>query len=348
MLSSAAFDAQVFAKLQTVWRKLEGAAHFPAARALFLRDQPVAVPFRGDLLVTIVFGFLQLAPVGHERALAVAIVHQVHFRAGHRERHGRRRAQKFVHFLPFLIALLSAHAAAMSSVSSTSWPASSPASGGWEAGDVLCGRGLRVLQACWGLATSQSPSKPAKPVIAVSKIVRPTFIGSPEWRLTRNSDSLLSDKWFPLDWPLQDFPSTSASSVTRGRSASAPNSRNCRARAPSRCPSRPRIARNGTPAARAASASSMLSPTYNAVLGSRAPRMICRPSGCGFFRASSMVMMVRKYFVAGQRSNVKENSCRVRPVNRFSSKRSDHFSICRGLTSIFSLRTFPGFPSLPQ
>src|SRR5256884_9372862 len=128
MLSSAAFDAQVFAKLPTVWRKLEGAAHFPAARALFLRDQPVAVPFRGDLLVTIVFGFLQLAPVGHERALAVAIVHQVHFRAGHRERHGRRRAQKFVHFLPFLIALLSAHAAAMASVSSTPWPASSPAS----------------------------------------------------------------------------------------------------------------------------------------------------------------------------------------------------------------------------
>src|SRR5439155_1984521 len=42
--------------------------------------------------------------------------------------HGRRRAQKFVHFLPFLIALLSAHAAAMSSVSSTPWPASSPAS----------------------------------------------------------------------------------------------------------------------------------------------------------------------------------------------------------------------------
>src|SRR5205823_3531025 len=31
MLSSAAFDAQVFAKLPTVWRKLEGAAHFPAA-----------------------------------------------------------------------------------------------------------------------------------------------------------------------------------------------------------------------------------------------------------------------------------------------------------------------------
>ena len=60
------------------------------------------------------------------------------------------------------------------------------------------------------------------------------------------------------------------------------------------------------------------------------------------------VMTVRKCFAAGQFSNVKENSRRVRPVKRFSSKLCANFSICREVTISFSFRTFPGLPSLPQ
>jgi len=71
---------------------------------------------------------------------------------------------------------------------------SGTASRGLAAGIVPGGGGLTGPTGACARATSQSPSKPAKPVIAVSKIVRPTFIGSPEWRLTRNSDSLPSDK----------------------------------------------------------------------------------------------------------------------------------------------------------
>ena len=41
------------------------------------------------------------------------------------------------------------------------------------------------------------------------------------------------------------------------------------------------MAMKGTPAARAASASSILSPRYSAVAGSRPARILCRPSGCG-------------------------------------------------------------------
>src|SRR6267143_1761062 len=99
------------------------------------------------------------------------------------------------------------------------------------------------------------------------------------------------------------------------------------------------MAIKGTSASRAASASSMLSPRYSAVTGSRPPRIFRRPSGCGFLFASSIVMTVRKYFVAGQRSNVKENSCRVRPVKRFDSNRRAHRAIAFGVTTSFSLRS---------
>ena len=55
------------------------------------------------------------------------------------------------------------------------------------------------------------------------------------------------------------------------------------------------MAMKGTPASRAASASSILSPRYNAVEGSRPARISCRPSGCGLMRVtSSIVITVRK------------------------------------------------------
>src|SRR5260370_42271254 len=72
----------------------------------------MAFPFCGDLLIVRIFGFLQFAPVRYERTLPVPIIHQIHFRARHRERNRIRRCEEFLHFLPFFIAFSAAPAVA--------------------------------------------------------------------------------------------------------------------------------------------------------------------------------------------------------------------------------------------
>src|SRR6266699_2998882 len=95
---------QCLVKLPAIGRKLKRAAHLISARIFFVANQAVPVKLSSDLLMIFIFGFLQFPSVGHERPFTVAVIHQIDFRAGHRERDCFRWREKLPHFLPLFIA----------------------------------------------------------------------------------------------------------------------------------------------------------------------------------------------------------------------------------------------------
>src|SRR5437667_5490412 len=93
-------------------RQLKRPAHLISAGIFFIADQARPIELRGNLLVIIIFGFLQFPPVSHERALAVPVIYEIDFRARHRERDRFCRRKKLTRFLPLFIALTASPAVA--------------------------------------------------------------------------------------------------------------------------------------------------------------------------------------------------------------------------------------------
>ena len=81
-------------------RQLKRPAHLVSAGIFFIADQARPIELRGNLLVIIIFGFLQFAHVSHERALAIPVIHEIDFRARHREHDRFCRRKKLTRFLP--------------------------------------------------------------------------------------------------------------------------------------------------------------------------------------------------------------------------------------------------------
>src|SRR5882724_737369 len=110
---------QRLVKLQPVPRQFKRPAHLVSAGILLVRDQPEPIPVRRDPRVATVFRFLQFPSIGHESALAVQIVRQVHFRPSRCKLYLARRSHQLIHPCAVFLALA---AAAVSSA-----PASTPA-----------------------------------------------------------------------------------------------------------------------------------------------------------------------------------------------------------------------------
>ena len=63
----AAVDVYGFDKIAAVGRQLEGSVHFCAPRSFFFRYELTSAPMRGDFLIAVILGFLQLPSVSKNR-----------------------------------------------------------------------------------------------------------------------------------------------------------------------------------------------------------------------------------------------------------------------------------------
>src|ERR1035441_1619099 len=69
-----------FIKLLAILGQFERSAHLCALRTFFIRHKLASTPVRGNLLISVILGFLQLPPVGKENKLVGLIVRQIDFR----------------------------------------------------------------------------------------------------------------------------------------------------------------------------------------------------------------------------------------------------------------------------
>ena len=73
-------DMDRFVKLLAILGQFKSSAHLCALRTFFIRHELVATPMRGDLLLGVVLGLLQLPAVGKQNEPVVLVIRQVNFR----------------------------------------------------------------------------------------------------------------------------------------------------------------------------------------------------------------------------------------------------------------------------